>query len=156
WVQYPDAQCRQASVAVLASADAPEIEAGEQRCRESDHEHRCFGERKRHRTQMDREIGRGGLRQDFRAHRRLLRMIMAMVPIPASRLQNATQSMKRPRASPKSIDISSGLKTYIRPPTKNGRTARTTAEAFVSDESARALSRKALRARITAPRLVKI
>ena len=64
-VGSPDAQRRKACHALLAAADAPEIEPGQQGRRERHHNDRRFGRRKRDGTQPDRQIRRGGLRQAF-------------------------------------------------------------------------------------------
>ena len=143
-VANPDAQRSEARHALLASADAPEIEPGQQRRRERHHDNRRLDRPQRDRAQVDREIRSNGLRQGFRGHRRLHLMILAMTPMPTTMLISAKPSMKRPRGSVNRTDIRPGLMADSSPQTINGRIARTAAEALVSDDSALGLETQGL------------
>src|SRR5204863_1908370 len=86
-------------------------------------------------------------------HRTALLTSTYMTVRPVVRLANARPIMKRPRESNSSDCIRLRFITYITPPTTNGKAANIIAETCASADSARALSRIDLRARMTAPRL---
>src|SRR6516162_1933927 len=71
-------------------------------------------------------------------HRSALLTIAAIVVRPATRLRNATPTIKRPLELFSRDIAKSRFITYIRPPTTKGRTANTPADALASAVSARA------------------
>src|SRR5208282_554886 len=140
---------------ILALSDLPERERGEE----------GRGQRQNEDQDIDwAEIdladphGQKGAEVEGLEHgyRRLLSIMTAMTATPAATLRTARPSMNRPRGSWIRTDIRSGVIRKSTPATKNGTIAKTTAEAFDSAVSARALRRISLRRRMTLLRFPRV